>query len=138
MATMQKTTLVGPARAWRSRHGRYGLVGGYCGACQAYSYPADRTCKKCGAAAVSPRAMSGAGHVICAAEDHTPLMGHGGRSTRPFAMIRLEEGPVVMAEIVDIDFDDIVPEMPVEMVVRKWRPEPTGLPLYGFKFRKVL
>ncbi|MCL4716460.1 MAG: OB-fold domain-containing protein [Hyphomonadaceae bacterium] len=125
------------ARAWRGRLARYAMVGGHCGECQAYMFPPRRVCPNCRSQAISQRAFSGRGVLLVAAEDHSPLMGHGGRSKRPFGMVRLEEGPTIMAELVDVEFNAVTEGMPVEMVVRQWRREQSGMPQYGFKFRPV-
>ena len=130
-----RAVTAGPARAWRTRRNRYGLVGSHCRICQSCSFPPLRRCPRCVDAVQEEAIFSGRGTVICLAEDHSPLVGHGDRAPRPFAMVRLDEGPVLMAEIVDADYEGLAPEQPVEMVIRKWRPEQSGLALYGFKFR---
>lgn len=132
--TTARPVVAGPARAWRTRAARYALTGSHCRQCQAYAFPPARRCAQCDGTP-EPHALSGQGRIVCLAEDHSPLAGHGGRSRRPFAMIALKEGPVLMAEIVDADYEELSPDQAVEMVVRKWRPEQSGLPLYGFKFK---
>lgn len=124
------------ARSWRGRFARYALVGTRCTQCQQYHFPPQRCCPEC-RSDVEPSHFSGTGEIVCAAEDHSPLMGHAGRSRRPFAMIRLREGPVILAEIVEADFDEIPEGTAVEMVVRQWRREHSGRPQYGFKFRPL-
>jgi len=55
------------------------------------------------------------------------------------ALIQLNEGPLVTAQLTDVDPDDVYIGMPVEMVTRKLREEgPEGLIAYGYKFRPVL
>jgi hypothetical protein len=70
--------------------------------------------------------------------DRTPLMGHDGRSSTPFALVELDDGPVVLAELVDVDSGEVDRGTPVEAVVRKWRRESNGLYQYGYKFRPRL
>ena len=54
------------------------------------------------------------------------------------AIIELEEGAKVTAQIVDADVDDIQIGDPVEMVFRKIREDgPDGVISYGFKFKIV-
>ncbi|MFT5193339.1 MAG: putative OB-fold protein [Candidatus Promineifilaceae bacterium] len=54
-------------------------------------------------------------------------------------LIKTEEGPLVTAQITDVDEEDISIGMPVEMVTRKLRTEGAeGVIVYGYKFRPRL
>ena len=51
-------------------------------------------------------------------------------------LVKTEEGPLVTAQITDIDEDELSIGMPVEMVTRKLRTEgDEGVIVYGYKFR---
>lgn len=55
------------------------------------------------------------------------------------AMIRLVEGPLLTAQLTDVDPQAITIGMPVEVVTRRLRDlGPDGLLIYGYKFRPVL
>ena len=55
------------------------------------------------------------------------------------AVIKLEEGPLLTAQLTDVDPQDVTIGMPVEVVTRKLRDlGPDGLLIYGYKFRPVL
>jgi len=55
------------------------------------------------------------------------------------ALIKLEEGPLVTAQLTDMDNDEVCIGMPVEMVTRKLTEDgEDGLIVYGYKFRPVL
>jgi hypothetical protein len=55
------------------------------------------------------------------------------------ALIKLDEGPLLSAQLTDVDPEDIRIGMRVEMVTRKLSEQgDTGLILYGYKFRPVL
>jgi uncharacterized OB-fold protein len=55
------------------------------------------------------------------------------------ALVKLEEGPLVTAQLADVEPEDVSIGMPVEMVTRKLRTEgDRGLIAYGYKFRPVL
>ncbi len=55
------------------------------------------------------------------------------------ALVRLEEGPLVTAQLADVTLADVSIGMPVQMVTRKLRHlGPDGLIVYGYKFRPVL
>jgi uncharacterized OB-fold protein len=55
------------------------------------------------------------------------------------ALIKLDEGPLVTAQLTDVDNEAVHIGMPVEMVTRKIKEEgENGLIIYGYKFRPVL
>jgi len=55
------------------------------------------------------------------------------------ALVRLEEGPLVTAQLTGVDADEVDIGMPVEMVTRKMREYgEDGVIVYGYKFRPVL
>jgi len=55
------------------------------------------------------------------------------------ALVRLAEGPLVTAQLTDVERDAVQIGMEVEMVTRKLRDlGPDGLIVYGYKFRPVL
>jgi uncharacterized OB-fold protein len=55
------------------------------------------------------------------------------------ALIRLEEGPLVTAQLTDVAPEEVSIGQPVEMVTRKIREDgPDGLIVYGYKFRPRL
>ena len=52
------------------------------------------------------------------------------------ALIDLEEGPRITAQLTDVASDEVEIGMPVEMVIRKISEEgERGLIVYGYKFR---
>jgi uncharacterized OB-fold protein len=64
----------------------------------------------------------------------------GFQSQRPYtvALVKLEEGPMVTAQLTDISEEDVEIGMPVEMVTRKLREEgDSGEIVYGYKFRPI-
>jgi uncharacterized OB-fold protein len=55
------------------------------------------------------------------------------------ALVKLEEGPLVTAQLTDVASEDVEIGMPVEMVTRKLRAQgEEGLIIYGYKFRPQL
>ena len=52
------------------------------------------------------------------------------------ALVKLEEGPLVTAQLTDDNNEEVEIGMPVEMVTRKIRTQgDEGLIIYGYKFR---
>jgi uncharacterized protein len=129
---------VSPARARRTRHSRYRFVGARCHPCALDFFPPRNVCPQCRSRKLIETEYAMTGEVVEVSEDRTPMMGHSGRSARPFALVRLDNGPVVLAELVDVKFEDVAAGMQVEAVVRKWRRESNGLYQYGYKFRPLL
>jgi hypothetical protein len=56
------------------------------------------------------------------------------------ALVQLEEGPVVTAQLTDLGDQGVEIGMPVEMVTRKIRTDmdDRGIIIYGYKFRPVM
>ncbi len=55
------------------------------------------------------------------------------------ALVKLEEGPMVTAQLTDLAEEPVAIGMPVEMVTRKLRSDgDKGMLVYGYKFRPVL
>jgi uncharacterized OB-fold protein len=56
------------------------------------------------------------------------------------ALVKLEEGPVVTAQLTDLGDQAVEIGMPVEMVTRKIRDDgdERGIIVYGYKFRPVV
>jgi hypothetical protein len=55
------------------------------------------------------------------------------------ALVKLEEGPLVTAQLTDVEPQEVAVGMPVEMVTRKIRQEgDRGVIVYGYKFRPRL
>jgi len=52
------------------------------------------------------------------------------------ALVKLDEGPVLTAQLTDVDREEVYIGMPVEMVTRKLRTDgEEGVIIYGYKFR---
>ena len=57
----------------------------------------------------------------------------------PVALVRLEEGPLITAQLTDCTEDEITIGMPVEMATRLLTDTgQDGLLVYGYKFRPVI
>jgi uncharacterized OB-fold protein len=55
------------------------------------------------------------------------------------ALVQLDEGPIITAQLTDVDQDEVEIGMEVEMVTRRLREDgDDGLLVYGYKFRKPL
>ena len=126
-------------RHWRLRKQRYGLVGEVCEHCDAKVFPPRDICPTCGEEAKTLYSFSGRGEVY----SYTTVMEApaGFEDSAPYtvAMIKLDEGPLVTAQLTDLENKQVSIGMPVEMVTRKLRSatDERGMLVYGYKFRPV-
>lgn len=127
-------------RHWRIRRQRYGLVGEVCPHCEAKLFPPRDVCPECGKDAREPYAFSGRGEVFSFTTIYEPPAGFEEYAPYTVALVKLEEGPIVTAQLTDVNSKDVKIGMPVEMVTRKIRTDgdERGLIVYGYKFRPVL
>jgi len=127
-------------RHWRLRKQRYGLVGEVCGHCDAKVFPPRDICPSCGEEAKTLYTFSGKGEVYSYTTVFDPPAGFEDATPYTVAMIKLDEGPFVTAQLTDLENRQVEIGMPVEMVTRKLRSatDERGMLVYGYKFRPVM
>jgi len=124
---------------WRLKSQRYGLVGMACDACSHKVFPPREFCPECGAVLQTPYTFSGHGEVYSFSTVHQAPDRHEDQAPYTVALIKLEEGPLITAQLTDIDRDAIQIGMPVEMITRALQSSgERGAIVYGYKFRPVL
>jgi len=127
------------ARHWRLKAQRYGLVGEVCPHCDVKIFPPRDLCPDCGREAREPYAFSGKGEIYSYAPVVDAPAGFEGNVPYTVALVRLEEGPLVTAQLTDFGAQPAQIGMPVEMVTRKLRSDgERGMLVYGYKFRPRL
>jgi uncharacterized OB-fold protein len=126
-------------RYWRLGPQRYGLVGEVCESCGAKLFPPRDVCPVCQRPASTPFTFSGRGEVYSYSIVRQAPEGFEEFVPYAVALVRLEEGPLVTAQLTDVEHDEVEIGMEVEMVTRRIREESEeGLIIYGYKFRKPL
>lgn len=126
------------ARHWRNRNQRYGLVGEVCETCGVKIFPPRDICPECEAPAKTPYTFSGLGEVYSYSTVHHPPEGYQENVPYTVGLVKLEEGPLVTAQLTDVEPEQVSIGMPVEMVTRKIRQEgDRGVIVYGYKFRPI-
>jgi uncharacterized protein len=127
-------------RHWRLRKQRYNMVGEVCPHCEAKLFPPRDVCPECGKDAKTAFTFSGRGEVYSYTTVYEPPAGYEEYAPYTVALIKLEEGPLVTAQLTDLDNGKVEIGAPVEMVTRKLRQDgdERGLLVYGYKFRPVL
>ena len=126
-------------RHWRLKQQRYALVGEICPHCQGKIFPPRDVCPYCGGEAKQQYAFSGKGEVYSYTILRDAPAGYEDTTPYTVALVKLEEGPVVTAQLTDLGDNAVQIGMPVEMVTRKIREdvEERGMLVYGYKFRPV-
>ncbi len=128
------------SRHWRLRTQRYSLVGEVCPHCQAKLFPPRDVCPECGQEAKTAFNFSGRGKVYSYTTIYEPPAGYEEAAPYTVALVKLEEGPMVTAQLTDLGDQPVEIGTPVEMVTRKLRQDgdERGIIVYGYKFRPVL
>ena len=127
-------------RHWRLRKQRYGLIGEVCPHCDAKIFPPRDVCPECGGEAKNVFQFSGRGEVYSFTTVYDPPFGFEDQAPYTVALVKLEEGPLVTAQLTDVDGEKVEIGAPVEMVTRRLRQDgdERGMIVYGYKFRPVV
>ncbi|HKZ87066.1 MAG TPA: Zn-ribbon domain-containing OB-fold protein [Anaerolineae bacterium] len=125
-------------RHWRLKAQRYALIGEECPDCKHRIFPPRDVCPECGSPAYAPFAFSGRGEVYSYSTVYQAPATHEAQAPYTVALIRLEEGPLITAQLTDVDRDEVRIGLPVEMVTRVLQSNgERGMIVYGYKFRPV-
>ena len=83
--------------------------------------------------------LSGYGEVYTFSTMYNVPKGFEEQAPYTIAIIKLDEGPMVTAQLTDVNHDEVRIGMRVEMVTRKLKEDGReGQIIYGYKFRPVL
>ena len=127
------------AKHWRQRAARYRLEGQRHRTSGEVRFPPEPAAPDEPPGTWEPYPLSGAGAIYSFTVVRQPPEGYEDQTPYVLALIRLDDGPLVTAQITDCDIDKVAIDMPVEMVTRRLRDlGPEGLIMYGYKFRPVL
>ena len=126
-------------RTWRLQQQRYRLVGEKCDSCGVPIFPPRDVCPECEAPAQTLFSFSGRGEVYSYSTVYHAPAGFEDSAPYTMALVRLEEGPLVTAQLTDVEMEKVEVGMPVEMVTRRLQAEgESGVISYGYKFRPLL
>ncbi len=121
-------------RYHRLRPAYYRLEGRRCAACEAVHFPPRDRCQSCRETNLEPHHLSGRGRVYSYA--HVAQAPEGFVAPYVVAMIELEEGMKITAQLTDVEPGDVAIGLPVEMVTRRLQTQgERGYIVYGYKFR---
>lgn len=127
-------------RYWRLKQQKYALVGEVCPHCDSKIFPPRDVCPYCGGEAKTQYAFSGKGKVYSYTVMRDAPAGYEQNAPYTVAVVALDEGPMVTAQLTDLGEQPVEIGMPVEMVTRKIRQDgdERGMLVYGYKFRPVM
>ncbi len=127
-------------RHWRLKRQRYALVGEVCPSCGTKLFPPRDVCPVCKAEAKETYTFVGVGEVVSFTTVTQPPADFAHQAPYVIALVRLEEGPLVTAQLTDLGDEEPYIGMPVEMVTRRLRTDQgeRGVIVYGYKFRPRL
>ena len=127
-------------RHWRLKKQRYALVGEVCPHCDAKIFPPRDVCPECKSEAKEPFAFSGKGEIYSYTTIYEAPSGYDVNAPYTVALVKLNEGPMITAQLTDMDASQIQIGMPVEMVTRKMRDDgdERGMIVYGYKVRPAV
>jgi uncharacterized OB-fold protein len=127
-------------RHWRLKQQRYGLVGEVCPHCEAKIFPPRDICPSCGLDAKTAYTFSGKGEIYSFTTIYEAPAGYDENAPYTVALVKLQEGPLVTAQLTDLGEQPVEIGMPVEMVTRKLRQDgdERGMLVYGYKFRPAV
>ena len=126
-------------RHWRLKQQRYSMVGEVCPHCNAKIFPPRDVCPECGGEAKDTFAFSGRGEVYSFTTIYEAPTGYDTNTPYVVALVKLNEGPMITAQLTDLGEEPVEIGMPVEMITRKMRNDgdERGLIVYGYKFRPL-
>lgn len=127
-------------RHWRLKNQRYKMVGEVCPHCEAKLFPPRDVCPECGGEAKTLYTFSGRGEVYSFTTVFDAPAGYEENAPYMVALIKLEEGPMVTAQLTDLGDQPVEIGTPVEMVTRRLKSDgdERGMVVYGYKFRPRL
>ena len=127
-------------RHWRLKKQRYSLVGEVCPHCENKIFPPRDVCPNCGNEARDLYKFSGKGEVYSYTTIYEAPSGYDSTTPYTVALVKLDEGPIVTAQLTDLGEQPAEIGLPVEMVTRKMRDDgdERGVIVYGYKFRPRL
>ena len=126
----------GLASFWRLIPQRYNLIGSECTHCGEKFFPPRKLCRNCRRlGAIRKFKFSGKGEVYSFTVIHAAPDGFEFQKPYVLAIIKLVEGPLVTAQVVDCKPEDVDIGCKVESIFRKiYSSGKEGTIRYGYKF----
>lgn len=118
---------------WRMKSSRYGFVGSVCSNCNVVFFPAKSFCIGCKTTTTKSHNLSGMGMIESFTIIRSGPTGFETQTPYCVAIVKLDEGPMISAQIVD-DNENIEIGKRVRIVFRRLYENKGSIINYGFKF----
>lgn len=126
-------------RYHRLRRPFYRLEGTRCASCERSFFPPRNLCPDCRSTDLETYRFSGSGTLYSYSHMNQAPRGFANIAPYTVGMVRLEEGPLITAQLTDVEGVELHIDMPVEMVTRKLQESSEhGYIVYGYKFRPLV
>lgn len=124
---------------WRRIKQVYNLTGRLCRTCDNKYFPPIPLCPKCRRKSdLVDHQFSGLGKIYSYTVIHDPPAGFKDLAPYALALVRLDEGPLVLSQIVDANMEELKIGMSVQVVFRRLGDAGrTGVLRYAYKFRPL-
>lgn len=125
-------------RFWREIPQRYNLIGNKCTVCDKTYFPPRESCPYCRRKSIGKMKeikLANQGKIITYTIIYDAPENFEGQTPYPIAIIELDDGPRITAQIVDCKLDEIKIGMKVKATFRKIQEDGyIGAIYYGYKF----
>lgn len=123
-------------RHWRLKKQRYGLVGEVCPHCDHKIFPPRDVCSNCGDETKERFSFGKSGEVQSFTKVEEVPAGYTGKTPLTVAIVKMDSGPILTAQIIGAEPDSITVGMPVEMTSRVKRDADVDqrMIVYGYAF----
>ncbi|NAY82249.1 MAG: hypothetical protein GU362_05135 [Thaumarchaeota archaeon] len=127
-----------PIAYWRNRKLYTRLIGSRCKKCGAEYYPPVKVCKKCGSTEIEEKEMLKTGTIVSFTKLTEPPVDFKDYAPIYLAMIRLDNGILVLGQLADAESEEIKIGARVMATIRKWTEDgQSGIIYYGYKFKII-
>lgn len=124
---------------WRTRLHRYRLIGNKCVTCGEIFFPPRLVCSNCGSTKLEEYKLPERGKLVEYTVVFSAPKGYDVVVPYVVGIVELENGVRIIAQITDVDVNEVREGMEVELTIRKL-PEHLegGMICYTYKFRPVI
>ena len=120
---------------WRMRDRYYRILGNKCESCSAEFFPPVNLCRRCKSTRLKDCEMPKWGTLLSYTLQKESLAGFEDQEPMVFGLIKLENGVKIIAQIVDIPYENLRGGESLKAVFRKVRNDgESGQIYYGYKF----
>jgi uncharacterized OB-fold protein len=128
-----------PQEHWRAKKFRYRLEVLRCASCGTVNMTPRKVCRRCRSTSLVPERLPESARLVAFTEVKSTTDIHDETAPYLVGLLEFEDGTRIVAQLTDVDYEELRPGMEMEAVVRKIAQEgESGIIVYGFKFRPVI